>query len=97
MVHIIGAMAEFERELIKERVREGIKNAKEKGKRHGRKPIAPITNSKIIEEHIKNPELLIRQIAKIVKIPHATVHKTLKNFRDGKLDKDGFRYVNPLV
>lgn len=32
----IGAMAEFERELIRERVRAGLRNAKAKGKKLGR-------------------------------------------------------------
>ena len=36
MFQIIGAMAEFERSLIQERVRAGLRNAKAKGKRLGR-------------------------------------------------------------
>lgn len=36
MFQIIGAMAEFERALIQERVRTGIRNAKAKGIRVGR-------------------------------------------------------------
>jgi DNA invertase Pin-like site-specific DNA recombinase len=36
MFNIIGAMAEFERELIRERVKAGMKNARAKGARIGR-------------------------------------------------------------
>jgi DNA invertase Pin-like site-specific DNA recombinase len=36
MFQIIGAMAEFERSLIQERVRAGLRNARAKGKRFGR-------------------------------------------------------------
>jgi DNA invertase Pin-like site-specific DNA recombinase len=36
MFQIIGAMAEFERALIQERVRAGIRNARAKGRRIGR-------------------------------------------------------------
>ena len=36
MFQIIGAMAEFERSLIQERVKAGLRNAKAKGKRIGR-------------------------------------------------------------
>ncbi len=36
MFQIIGAMAEFERSLIQERVRAGLRNARAKGKRLGR-------------------------------------------------------------
>jgi DNA invertase Pin-like site-specific DNA recombinase len=38
---VIGAVAEFERELIRERVRAGLENARRKGKRLGRKPFPP--------------------------------------------------------
>jgi len=40
MFQIIGAMAEFERALIQERVRAGLRNAQAKGKRLGRPAIA---------------------------------------------------------
>jgi DNA invertase Pin-like site-specific DNA recombinase len=36
MFNIVGAMAEFERALIQERVKAGIRNAGAKGKRIGR-------------------------------------------------------------
>ena len=39
MFQIIGAMAEFERSLIQERVKAGLRNARAKGKRLGRPPI----------------------------------------------------------
>jgi DNA invertase Pin-like site-specific DNA recombinase len=38
MFQIIGAMAEFERSLIQERVKAGMRNARAKGKRIGRPP-----------------------------------------------------------
>ena len=38
MVQIIGAMAEFERSLIVERVRAGLASARRRGKRLGRRP-----------------------------------------------------------
>ncbi len=43
MFQIIGAMAEFERSLIQERVRAGLRNARAKGKKFGRSraPVDP--------------------------------------------------------
>ncbi len=90
MFHIIGAMAEFERELIRERVRAGIANARTKGKQIGRKGIAPIERRKIIEVHEQNPKLSVRQIAKQTKQKPSTVHKTLSLFSAGKIDREGF-------
>src|SRR5215467_5154073 len=44
MFQIIGAMAEFERSLIQERVRAGIRNARAKGKRLGRSVVGVDVN-----------------------------------------------------
>jgi DNA invertase Pin-like site-specific DNA recombinase len=40
MFRIIGATAEFERSLVRERVKAGLRNARAKGKRLGRPPIS---------------------------------------------------------
>jgi DNA invertase Pin-like site-specific DNA recombinase len=48
MFQIIGAMAEFERALIQERVKAGLRNAKAKGKRLGR-PRQTVDLSKVLE------------------------------------------------
>jgi DNA invertase Pin-like site-specific DNA recombinase len=37
MFHIVGAFAEFEREIIRERVKAGLQNARRRGKRLGRR------------------------------------------------------------
>ena len=42
LAHFLGAIAEFERELIRERVRSGLANARAKGKRLGRPPAIAI-------------------------------------------------------
>lgn len=48
MLTIFGALAEFEREVIKERQREGIEIAKSRGRYAGRKPIS--VNEKLLRE-----------------------------------------------
>jgi len=78
MFHIIGAMAEFERELIRERVKAGLENARRKGKRLGRKPIAPIDIDKAIRLHTQDPLLSIRAIAEKTKLSKSFVGKILK-------------------
>jgi DNA invertase Pin-like site-specific DNA recombinase len=90
MFHIIGSMAEFERELIAERVRAGIENARRKGKRIGKKAIPPVDIAKIIHGHEKAPSLSIRQLAGELGFKKSLVHKTLVNFRSGRLDECGF-------
>lgn len=94
LFHLLGAFAEFERNLIRERVKAGIANARAKGKKHGRKPVAPVDRSKIISLYIASPELSVRQIAKQAQQKPGTVHKTLLLFKTGKLDIEGFECNN---
>jgi len=88
--YIVAALAEFERELIRERVKAGIQNARRKGRRLGRKPISPVDHKKIIDTYLLDTSLSIRNIAKKAKMNYSTVYKTLSFFRDGKIDKQGF-------
>src|SRR5450432_283217 len=52
MFQIIGAMAEFERALIQERVRAGLRNAKAKGKRIGR-PRQSVDSSLVLKLRVE--------------------------------------------
>jgi DNA invertase Pin-like site-specific DNA recombinase len=82
MFHIIGAMAEFERELIAERVKAGIENARRKGKRLGRRPTPLIDIEKVLELHQKNPSLSLRSIARKSKLLKSLVARVLKEHKD---------------
>ena len=78
--NIIGSMAEFERELIRERVRAGMKNAKAKGARIGR-PRANVNASQI--DRLYAQGRTIRQIAEQRGYCPSLVHKTLANRQSG--------------
>jgi DNA invertase Pin-like site-specific DNA recombinase len=90
MFHIIGAMAEFEHSLIRDRVKAGLDNARRKGKRLGRKPVPPIDMTKVISLHQKDPGLSVRKLAGVLGMKKSTVQKTLADFRGGMLEKCGF-------
>jgi DNA invertase Pin-like site-specific DNA recombinase len=70
MFNIIGAMAEFERELIRERVRAGMKNAKAKGASIGR-PRVRVDASQIARLRASGASL--RQIASQLGVSLGTV------------------------
>jgi len=76
MFGIISAMAEFERDLIRERVRSGIANRRAKGLRVGRKPI--ILDAGRLAT-MRSDGLTIRAIATQLACSPALVHKTLSN------------------
>jgi len=71
MFQVIAAMGEFERELIRERVRSGMRNAKEKGKSIGR-PRSIVDSCEI--ERLRNSGASWRAIAKATGMSLATVH-----------------------
>ncbi len=77
MFGILASFSQFERDVIADRVRAGIQNARAKGKRVGRTPIAPYLVKKIIE--LKKAGESIRAIAKKVELSVGVVHKTLSN------------------
>ena len=73
---IFASIAEFERDLIRERVRSGIANRKAKGLRTGRKPIN-IDLDRLRRLHAEGQT--VRQIAQTLGHSRSLVHKTLKN------------------
>lgn len=72
MLQIIGAMAEFERALIQERVRAGLRNARAKGKRLGR-PRADLSETQVAALCASGASM--RAIAKELGVGVGTVHR----------------------
>jgi DNA invertase Pin-like site-specific DNA recombinase len=72
MFNIIGAMAEFERELIRERVKAGMKNAKAKGTRIGR-PRAIVDTAQIAR--LRAQGLSWKKIAKQMGLGVGTLYR----------------------
>ena len=74
LFHIVGAVAQFERDLIAERVRAGMAHAKAMGKRIGR-PRAVVDRIKVAE--LRNEGKSLRAIAKELDIPVSRVRHAL--------------------
>ena len=75
MFQIIGAMAEFERSLIQERVRAGLRNAKLRGKILGRPPMT-LDRERIAR--LRASGASIREISTQLEVSTATIHKALR-------------------
>jgi len=73
---IIGAVAEFEKDIIRERVRAGLENARQKGKRLGR----PSVNNDILEKArvLRKQGLSFRRIEKQLGVGEGTIRKRIK-------------------
>jgi DNA invertase Pin-like site-specific DNA recombinase len=76
MAGMLSTFAEFERDMIRERVKAGIANARAKGKKHGRPKTAALKIKEIIE--LKSEGLNNSQIARKLKISRASVIELLK-------------------
>ncbi len=72
MMQLLGAMAEFERALIQERVRAGLRNARSKGVRLGR-PRIFVSESRI--DALRGDGASWRTIAKELGVSLGTVHR----------------------
>ncbi|NSY33366.1 recombinase family protein [Pseudoalteromonas sp. JC28] len=73
---MLGVFAEFERNLIRERQREGIANAKKQGKYTGRKPVDPKVKQQVIELYSNGvkPKAIIEETG----LGRSTVFKIIK-------------------
>jgi DNA invertase Pin-like site-specific DNA recombinase len=78
MFAIVSAIAELERNILLERVRAGLRRARENGAILGR-PRRLDLNVKELRKMRDKEKLSLRQIAKRVKASPATVYKSLKN------------------
>ena len=77
MANLIGVFAEFERDLIRERVRAGIQNAKSKGIRVGRRPLIDKRLLGTVRD-MKDRGMSIRGISRELGLSKSLVHKTLQ-------------------
>jgi DNA invertase Pin-like site-specific DNA recombinase len=75
MLNVLGGVAEFEREMMLERQREGIAKAKAEGKYRGRKPSARAKADQIKTMHSQGVSL--SEIARRLEIGKASVHRVL--------------------
>jgi DNA invertase Pin-like site-specific DNA recombinase len=81
MFHIFASLAEFEREVLKQRQKEGIEIAKKAGKYKGRKPI-PINfeNFKNIYEEWKSGKIKSIEAMKKTNLQKSTFYRIVKKY-----------------
>jgi len=75
LFHMLAAIAEFERDLIRERVKAGLERAKAKGIRLGR-PIARVSEARL--QMLQQERVSIGEIARRLGVSRATVRRRLR-------------------
>lgn len=78
MINLMGSIAEFERELMLERQREGIAKAKSAGKYKGRAPTARRQSETVYK--LRSEGLTADQIAATLNISRSSVFRILREF-----------------
>lgn len=73
MLTVLGAVAQFEREVMLERQREGIAKAKAEGKYKGRKPTARAKAEEVLALHEQGVGAV--EIARLLEIGRASVYR----------------------
>jgi len=83
MMQMLGSFAEFEREMIRERTRAGLREARIKGHVPGRKPKITPEQKKEIAEAVSSGRKTSAQIARLFNAHPATVSRIISQARAG--------------
>jgi DNA invertase Pin-like site-specific DNA recombinase len=76
--HIFGALAEFERNLIRERTTAGLLAARARGRRGGRPKALTARQGGIAQSLYDDPQRSIPEICRTLKISRATLYRSIK-------------------
>lgn len=79
--HIFGALAEFERALIKERTMAGLKTAKDMGKIGGRPASLKTDDLVAAKALLKNSKITVKEVARRLKVDPSTLYRHLPGGR----------------
>lgn len=82
LLMILGAVAEFEREIILERQKEGIQIAKRAGKYKGKKKILNAEKIQLLKQQLETSRKSISQLAKDAGISRTTFYKYIINAKE---------------
>jgi len=83
VMHMFAALAEFERDLIRERTRSGLESARARGRTGGRKPLEP-AKLKALTAMWATKTMTANEIATQLDIGRRTVFKYVKGLPGGK-------------
>lgn len=84
VLQVLSYVSQMEREQIKQRQMEGIREAQKRGKRFGRPQIKIPNEFLVIAERYNQNMLTIREGAKLLGVSKSTFHNWLKNCKNCK-------------
>jgi DNA invertase Pin-like site-specific DNA recombinase len=75
--HVFAALAEFERDLVRERTSAGLAAARARGRRGGRPPVMTTHKPQVAQELYASKQYTIAAIAKTLGVSRASVYRHL--------------------
>jgi DNA invertase Pin-like site-specific DNA recombinase len=79
--HVFGALAEFERSIIRERTKAGLEAARARGKKGGRPPALVAKDLAAAKAMLSDPEITMEEVAKRLKVAPSTLYRHLPGGR----------------
>lgn len=73
--HVFAALAEFERDIIRERTRAGLAAARARGRRGGRPPSLSAKDIRRIGILLRDPDIRVAEVARDYNVSRATIYK----------------------
>ena len=86
--HIFGSLAEFERDIIRERIQAGLSAARARGKRGGRRPTLKPKDSAIVRKLYEDKQTPIEDLCRMFKISRMTLWWYVKKDGDKPQQQD---------
>jgi DNA invertase Pin-like site-specific DNA recombinase len=78
LFHLLGSIAQFERDLIAERTRAGLEAARARGRKGGRPSVMDDTKLSIAHEMYSSRKHTVAQIASALGVSRATIYRSLR-------------------
>lgn len=79
--HLFSALAEFERDLIRERVQAGLRSARERGRKGGRPPVSEEVKT-MARALMSDKNLSVKQICGRLGIARSTLYKHVNSIKN---------------
>ena len=86
MMHMIGAFAEFERAMLRERTKAGLDAARKEGRIGGRRPKLFERQQAEIRKMVAKDEKTAAEAARLFKVHPATVSRLMARASSGKVN-----------
>lgn len=76
--HVFGALAEFERDLIRERTLAGLESARARGRMGGRPTVMTKAKTTAARRMYEQQDLSVAQIAEVLQVSRSSVYRALR-------------------